>query len=207
VIDRSQITGLVLAGGRGSRMGGLDKGLQSYRGSPLALHAVRRLAPQVGAVAINANRNIDAYEAMGAPVWPDVMADYPGPLAGFLTGLERCETPWLVTVPCDSPLFPDNLVQRLAAAFEADATLEIAMAATIEAGGALKVQPVFCLLRSSLEASLMDFLHDGQRKAELWAARHKTELVRFDDAGAFANANTAAELQQLEAGGSAAPAA
>lgn len=185
-------------------MGGLDKGLQDYRGTPLARHALRRLTPQVGRAAINANRHIDVYEAMGAPVWPDLLVDYPGPLAGFLAGLERCETPWLATVPCDSPLFPDDLVPRLAAAFEADATLEIAMAATLDAGDRLKAQPVFCLLRSSVKASLASYLQDGQRKAERWAALHRTRLVSFDDAGAFANANTAAELQQLQAGGSAA---
>ena len=106
MIDTSDITGVILAGGRGSRMGGVDKGLQNFNGMPMALHTLMRLAPQVGDVMINANRNLGAYEAFGVPVWPDVLADYPGPLAGFLTALERCETPWLVTVPCDTPLFP-----------------------------------------------------------------------------------------------------
>ena len=105
-IDRQQITGLVLAGGRGSRMGGVDKGLQNHQGVPLALHALLRLQPQVGEVMINANRNLGAYESMGVPVWPDAQADFPGPLAGVLAGLERCETPYLVTVPCDTPNFP-----------------------------------------------------------------------------------------------------
>src|SRR5690349_8508914 len=118
MIERDAITGLVLAGGRGARMGGLDKGLQSHRGTPLALHALLRLAPQVGEVMVNANRNLGAYEAMGAAVWPDSIPDYAGPLAGFLTGLEHCETPYLVTVPCDSPCFPTDLVERLAAALE-----------------------------------------------------------------------------------------
>ena len=113
-IDRDQITGVILAGGRGSRMGGADKGLQPYRGVPLAMHALLRLAPQVGEVMINANRNLAAYESMGAAVWPDALADYPGPLAGFLAGLEHCTTPYLVTVPCDSPHFPEDLVARLA---------------------------------------------------------------------------------------------
>ena len=112
-IDSSQITGLVLAGGRGSRMGGVDKGLQIYRGMPLAMHAVLRLSPQVGHVMVNANRNLGAYESMGVPVWPDALPDPSGPLAGFLSGLEHCETPYLVTVPCDSPFFPDDLVSRL----------------------------------------------------------------------------------------------
>ena len=126
-IDRQDITGLVLAGGRGSRMGGVDKGLQKHQGMPLAMHAMLRLAPQVGHVMINANRNLGAYESMGVPVWPDALADYPGPLAGFLAGLEHCETPYLVTVPCDSPLFPEDLVDRLAQAL-AERDAEIAMA-------------------------------------------------------------------------------
>src|SRR5947209_14549865 len=120
MIARDDITGLVLAGGRGSRMGGVDKGLQPHRGMPLAMQALLRLAPQVGALMINANRNLGAYESMGVPVWPDALPDYAGPLAGFLAGLERCETPYLVTVPCDSPLFPPDLVERLLAALERD---------------------------------------------------------------------------------------
>src|SRR5450432_4054443 len=104
-IGKDRITGLVLAGGRGSRMGGVDKGLQNFRGMPLAMHALLRLQAQVGETLLNANRNIAAYESMGVPVWPDAVPDYPGPLAGFLAGLERCETPYLAIVPCDSPLF------------------------------------------------------------------------------------------------------
>ncbi|HEV8312245.1 MAG TPA: molybdenum cofactor guanylyltransferase MobA, partial [Burkholderiaceae bacterium] len=129
-IDRQDITGLILAGGRGSRMGGVDKGLQNHHGIPLAMHALLRLQPQVGAMLINANRNLGAYESMGVPVWPDALPDYPGPLAGMLAGLERCTTPYLVTVPCDTPNFPDDLVERLANALEGDE--DIAMVATRE---------------------------------------------------------------------------
>jgi molybdopterin-guanine dinucleotide biosynthesis protein A len=135
----SEITGLILAGGRGSRMGGVDKGLQNFNGIPLALHTMLRLSPQVGELMINANRNLGAYEAFGAPVWPDVLSDYAGPLAGFLTGLERCETPWLATVPCDTPLFPADLVARLADAAGREGA-EIAMAAGLE-DGQLRTQP------------------------------------------------------------------
>ena len=196
-IDKSLITGLVLAGGRGSRMGGVDKGLQAHKGMPLALHALLRLAPQVGETMINANRNLAAYESMGAPVWPDALPDYPGPLAGFLAGLERCETPYLVSVPCDSPLFPDDLVARLAAGLAAD-DAEIAMAATFE-DGVLRAQPVFSLMHASVMESLVRFTMSGQRKIDAWTALHRTTLVRFDDAQAFANANTLAELHQLQA--------
>ena len=196
VIGKSEITGIVLAGGRGTRMGGVDKGLQTHLGLPLALHALLRLAPQVGEVMVNANRNLGAYEAMGVPVWPDALPDYPGPLAGFLTGLERCETPFLATVPCDSPLFPADLVQRLAAAIDSDPAIEIAMAATHE-DGEVKGQPVFCLMRSEVMESLLRFTQGGQRKIDRWTASHRTQLVVFDDAAAFANANTPDELRAL----------
>ncbi len=194
-IDRSDITGLILAGGRGSRMGGVDKGLQNHQGVPLAMHALLRLTPQVGELMINANRNLAAYESMGVPVWPDPIQDFPGPLAGLMAGLERCETPYLVTVPCDTPNFPADLVERLAAALEAEEA-DIAMAATTE-DGQRRTQPVFCLLKTSLMEDLVAFLHAGERKIDRWTARHRCAIVEFDDAAAFFNANTMDELQQL----------
>jgi molybdenum cofactor guanylyltransferase len=196
MIEREQITGLVLAGGRGSRMGGVDKGLQPHHGVPLALHALLRLAPQVGHVMINANRNLAAYESFGVPVWPDALPDFAGPLAGFLAGLERCETLYLATLPCDSPLFPADLVARLAAALE-DADAEIAMASTLE-DGVPRVQPVFCLMKATLLESLVRFTHGGGRKIDRWTAQHACVDVVFDDARAFFNANTLAELHELE---------
>jgi len=199
MIQIEAITGLILAGGRGSRMGGVDKGLQNHQGISLAMHALLRLGGQVGSLLINANRNLGAYESMGVPVWPDTLADYAGPLAGFLTGLEHCETPYLVTVPCDSPNFPDDLVQRLAQALIAE-DAEIAMAATYEMQGdapRLQVQPVFCLMKSELIESLVRFTQSGQRKIDKWTAMHRCVLVPFDDGQAFANANTLEELQQL----------
>jgi molybdopterin-guanine dinucleotide biosynthesis protein A len=197
MIEAHDITGLVLAGGRGSRMGGVDKGLQNHRGMPLALHALLRLGQQVGATMVNANRNLAAYESMGAPVWPDALPDYPGPLAGFLAGLEHCETPWLVTVPCDTPDFPSDLVARLAAAAE-EQQAEIAIAATREPDGSLQSQPVFCLMRASLLESLVRATTAGERKIDRWARQHRCAEVVFDNAGAFFNANTLAELQSLQ---------
>ena len=202
MIEIEAITGLILAGGRGSRMGGVDKGLQNHQGMSLAMHAVLRLGGQVGSLMINANRNLGAYESMGVPVWPDSLADYAGPLAGFLTGLEHCETPYLVTVPCDSPNFPDDLVQRLAQALSAE-DAEIAMAASYEMEGdapRLQVQPVFCLMKSELIESLVRFTQSGQRKIDKWTAMHRCVQVPFDDGQAFANANTLEELQQLQSG-------
>ncbi|MFY9514048.1 MAG: molybdenum cofactor guanylyltransferase MobA [Rubrivivax sp.] len=190
------ITGLVLAGGRGSRMGGVDKGLQLHLGRPLAQHALLRLQPQVGAVALNANRNLDAYAAMGVPVWPDPLPDHPGPLAGLLAGLVHAGTPWLVSVPCDTPNFPADLVARLAAAALAQ-DAEIVMPSTLE-DGRVQPQPVFCLLRSTLRSSLQAYLQAGERKVERWTAQHRCVLLPFDDSAAFFNANTLAELQQLQ---------
>jgi len=204
-IDPADITGLLLAGGRGSRMGGVDKGLQNFNGEPLVLRALRRLGPQVGTVMINANRNFTAYEAFGVPVWADSLSDYPGPLAGFLAGLEHCATPYLLTVPCDTPLFPLDLAARLSEALAAD-DAEIAMVSAPEAEGdaapKLRPQPVFCLMRTSLRESLLHFTTAGGRKVQAWTDRHRTVRVPFDRPGdapnAFFNANTLAELHALE---------
>jgi molybdopterin-guanine dinucleotide biosynthesis protein A len=207
LINPTDITGLILAGGRGSRMGGVDKGLQNFNGMPLALHTLTRLqmGGGVGSIMLNANRNLAAYESFGVSVWPDVLADYAGPLAGFLTGLERCETPYLVTVPCDTPLLPLDLVPRLAQALE-DQDGDIAMVAAPEWGKdgqmMLRAQPVFCLMRVDLMESLVEFTQGGGRKIDAWTALHKTVLVPFDlpgdDPKAFCNANTLAELHELE---------
>jgi molybdenum cofactor guanylyltransferase len=197
------ITGVILAGGRGSRMGGADKGMQNFNGVPLALHTLLRLSPQVGSIMINANRNLAAYESFGVPVWPDAtaMGDYAGPLAGFMTALERCDTPYLLTVPCDTPLFPDDLVARLASAFARD-NADFAVAAAPEEDGQLRPQPVFCLMHTGVLESLMRFTQGGGRKIDAWTAQHRVVSVPFnepgDDARAFYNANTLAELHQLE---------
>src|SRR3954466_7864666 len=199
MISKDDVTGVILAGGRGSRMGGADKGLQNFRGMPMGMFTLLRLAPQVGELMINANRNLAAYESFGVPVWPDSLADYPGPLAGFLTGLERCETGYLVTVPCDTPLFPQDLVARLGEALEREGA-DIAMAAAREEDGRLRSQPVFSLLRHDLLESLVRFTHEGGRKIDAWTGQHRTVVVPFDregdEASAFFNANTLAELHR-----------
>ncbi len=205
MIEPHSITALILAGGRGSRMGGVDKGQQNFNGIPLALHTLLRLQSQqgsgIGELMINANRNLAAYESFGVPVWPDSLTDYAGPLAGFLTGLERCETPWLLTVPCDTPLFPLDLAERLVQAVN-ESGADIAMAAATEEDGQQRTQPVFCLLHAGLLESLAAFTRDGGRKIDKWTAQHHTVIVPFDQPGddprAFFNANTLAELQSLE---------
>ena len=195
IIHKDAVTGLVLAGGRGTRMGGVDKGLQTHLGVPLAQYALERLRPQVGALMLNANRNLATYRAMGVPVWPDEIPEYPGPLAGMLAGLTHCSTPYLVTVPCDTPNFPVDLVARLAEGLEIDGGM--ATAYTQEADGP-RAQPVFCLLTASLRDSLNAFIRSGERKTGLFAAQHHSTRVVFHDPAAFANANTLDELADLQ---------
>lgn len=203
--SREEITGLVLAGGQGSRMGGVDKGLQLFQGVPLALHALQRLHPQVGRCLINANRNLVTYQDFGAAVHTDALPDYPGPLAGFMTGLTHCNTTWLLTVPCDSPRFPLDLATRMLQTARQEHAL-VVLAAGPQPGrdGQLSIrsQPVFALLHASLRQDLHAFIADGGRKIDAWTARHPQALCPFDQAGddahAFANANTLQELHWLE---------
>jgi molybdopterin-guanine dinucleotide biosynthesis protein A len=197
-ITAAEITGLVLAGGRGSRMGGVDKGLQDHLGIPLALHALRRLAPQVGKMMINANRNLAAYESMGVPVWPDEVPNYAGPLAGMLAGLAHCDTPYLMTVPCDTPNFPLDLVERLTRGL-ADIDGDVAMAFTRE-NGVPRRQPVFSLMKVSVRESLSAYVRSGQGNVGHWAGQQRCAQVMFEEGSAFFNANTPADLAQLQDG-------
>lgn len=196
-LDPRSITGLLLAGGRGSRMGGRDKGLQLYHGRTLAQHILQRLAPQVGPLLVNANRNLPSYAALGAPVCSDADPEYPGPLAGILSGLDLCRTPYLMAVPCDSPLFPADLVARLATALQA-AGAEVAIPTTREADGTLQRHPVFCLMKAAVRPGLEDYVVSGRRKLELWARSQRCVEVPFADAQAFANVNTLDDLQALQ---------
>lgn len=202
LLPREALTGLILAGGRGSRMGGVDKGLQSWRGLPLALQALMRLTPQVGERMVNANRNLAAYESFGVPVWPDPVipgaGDFPGPLAGFLAGLERCETEWLLAVPCDTPNFPEDLADRLGAAALA-AGAPIALPRAQDADGVWRSQPAFCLVRADRMESLLRFLQAGGRKIDRWTDAEGAVLVDFPDARAFDNLNTLDELHAAQA--------
>lgn len=195
--DRRAIAGVVVCGGLGTRMGGADKGLQLWRGEPLAQHALRRLAPQVGTLLVNANRNLDAYAVFGVPVVADTRDDRPGPLAGWLAALAHTDVPWLAAVPCDAPRFPADLVERLAGALR-DTGAAMAVAATGEAQGAAQPQPVFGLLHRELAPAIAAYLDEGGRSVRGFAARVGAALAVFDDAAAFANANTADELVALD---------
>lgn len=204
MIPPQDMTGMVLAGGRGSRMGGVDKGLQPFQGIPLAQHVLRRLQPQVGCCIINANRNVEQYANFGVPVHSDTLPDYAGPLAGFVSGLVHCTTPWLLCVPCDSPRFPLDLAERMAqVAARQTASIVLAAAPDTQNGTwQLRPQPVFALLDARLLDSLQNFIHSGGRKIDHWTALHPQALCTFDQMGddphAFTNANTLHELQALE---------
>jgi molybdopterin-guanine dinucleotide biosynthesis protein A len=177
-------------------MGGLDKGLQPLHGRTLVQHALARLRPQVQALMLNANRHLEIYARLGVPVWPDAWPDHPGPLAGMAAGLAHCQTPWLATVPCDTPGFPEDLVARLLDTVVSQGA-ELAMAATREADGRLQPQPVFCLLGTAVLGSLEDFLRGGQRKIYRWTAQHRCATVVFERADDFYNVNTLEELERL----------
>ena len=190
-----RITGLVLAGGLGRRMGGVDKGLSLLDGEPLVEHIIRRLAPQVGRLIINANQNHDIYAGFGYPVVGDRIEGHAGPLAGLEAGLAACTTPYLLTVPCDSPLLPADLVSRLAACLTAHKA-SIAVARTGE-----QLHPVFSLIRSDELPELQAFINAGGRRMEAWLRRLCWVPCPFDDCPeAFANINTPDELRAHQAG-------
>lgn len=192
MIERSRITGLVLAGGRGSRMGSVDKGLALLDGRPLVDHALARLAPQVGPIVISANRHRDAYAAYGHPVEADADLNYGGPLAGLLAGLRAAATDFVAVVPCDAPFFPTDLVARLAVAFDDD-TVDVA------AARAARLHPVFCLVRTAVRDDLARSYAAGERRVTGWLAGVRHRPVSFADESAFRNLNTIDALRDAAA--------
>jgi molybdopterin-guanine dinucleotide biosynthesis protein A len=191
---RHAITGGILAGGRGRRLGGADKGLIELDGRPLAAHIAARLAPQVDRVLVNANRNLEAYRALGHPVVQDEDPDFQGPLAGMAALLAHASTPWLVVVPCDGPFLPADLVERLWTA-RARARAEIGVA-----HDGTRLQPVYGLLPRALLADLRAYLQAGGRKIDRWYARHAVAEADFsDEAGDFFNVNTPEDRLRAEA--------
>ena len=187
------VTGLVLAGGQGSRMGGVDKGLAPFRGRLLVEHVIERLSPQVDEILVNANRNPGDYARFGHRVIADEIPGFAGPLAGFERGLAHASGDLVATVPCDSPFLPADLVARLRAELER-AGADLAVAKTGD-----QPHPVFCLMRRGVHASLAQFLASGQRKIDKWYAALAVVEVAFDDEpDAFANINTRDELAGLE---------
>lgn len=197
----AQITGLILAGGEGRRMGGQDKGLLLLNDRPLAAHALQRLAPQVSQVLISANRHAEAYAALGVPVLADSLPGFLGPLAGLLTGLQSCPTDWLLSVPCDSPALVPDLAARLSEALHGQPQARVALVeGPDEERGGHRLHPAFALLHRSLAAPLAKALADGERRLGLWLSSQPHVRVRFDrpgDALMLANANTPEALALL----------
>ena len=188
-----KITGLILAGGRGSRMGSVDKGLQLFKAKPMVAHVLDRFAPQVDEILINANRSIDEYTTFGHRVIADAIDGFAGPLAGLHIGMTHATHPLVATVPCDSPFLPLDLIARLTAAMrQSDA--DLAVAKTFD-----QPHPVFCLVKTSLAPHLHAFLESGQRKIDKWYATLNVVEVAFDDQeAAFSNINTVEELKSFE---------
>ncbi len=193
-IDKTDITAVVLAGGMGRRMGGQDKGLTPLAGRPLIVQVLERLQPQVGQILINANRNPEVYADFGYPVIADTISGYAGPLAGMLSAMKVCQTPYLLTVPCDSPFIPATLASRLAA------TLQAEQAKISVAHDGRRLQPVFALMHTSLRDSLQAFLAGGERKIDAWYAGQRMAVADFSALpDTFINLNTPDDLQQAAA--------
>ena len=187
------ITGVVLAGGLGRRMGGVDKGLRTLHGRPMVAAVIERFAPQVGELLINANQNIEVYAQFGYRVIPDVIGGFAGPLAGLHAALSAASHPLVATVPCDSPFLPTDVVARLHEAMSTnDAQLTVAKTGK-------QAHPVFCLCRRDVLPHLEQFLAGGGRKIDLWYATLRVVEVNFDDvAEAFSNINSPQELAAFE---------
>ncbi len=193
-MSKPQITGVVLAGGLGRRMGGTDKGLQELRGQPMVHWVIERLAPQVDELLINANQNSERYAAFGHRVVPDQIPGFAGPLAGLHAALATATHPLVATAPCDSPFLPADLISRLFSALTA-ADADLAVAKTFD-----QAHPVFCLCRRSVLPHLTEFLESGGRKVDRWYSTLNIVEVAFDDeADAFENINTHEELGRFEA--------
>lgn len=186
-IEKNQITAVILAGGKGSRLGGQDKGLVNYQDKPLIQHVLDRIKPQVGQIIINANRNQDDYAKFDLPVISDELSDFQGPLAGFLTGMRTSKTDYILTLPCDGPDLPDDLVSRLVKELEnGQGENNLVVAHDGE-----RLQPVHALIPTSLIKSLEEFLANGDRKIDLWYAQHPMATADFSDKPeVFFNINT-----------------
>jgi len=189
-----EITGVVLAGGRSRRMGGVDKGLVCFHGKPMVQHVIQALQPEVGALLINTNRNADKYAALGYPVVADLVEGYLSPLAGMASGMSAATTPYVVTAPCDCPLVGTGLVRRL----YQTVSEEQAQIGVVHDGE--RTHPVFALIQRDLLTDLLAFLESGERKIDRWYTRHRLAVVQFDDVpGWFQNVNSPEEHAELEA--------
>lgn len=199
--DCDRVTGLILAGGRATRMKNCDKGLQQFNGKSMIENVIGRFAPQVSALLINANRNLEAYGKFGHPVYSDFKGtskepEYDGPLAGMVVGLNYCKTPYMVSVPCDTPFLPMNLVAKLMDALQQQCA-DIAIACTGDIANSC-AQPVFCLLKTTLREQLSRYLAAGGRRMDGWYGESNIARVYFEDENEFRNINTLEELHSFD---------
>ena len=185
-------SGIILAGGRATRLQGRDKGLLELAGEPLLAHVLRRLRPQVDDIVINANRHLEQYAAFGWPVVPDHTPDFAGPLAGIQAALPHCRHEWVLVVACDCPLLPTDLAQRLFAGLSAGSWLAIAH-------DGKRLQPLCLLLHKSLQLSLDATVQAGHAKVERWCLAQAHDVVTIADVGAFRNINTEEDLREVAA--------
>lgn len=193
-ISSNDITGVILAGGQARRMQGQDKGLVLLKNKPLIEYVIDILKPQLGMLLINANRNHRQYSEYGFDIVSDELSGYCGPLAGMASALNKTETKYMLTAPCDSPFMPDDLVQRLATALET-AGADISVAHNGE-----RMQPVFCLMKKKLMPSMNDFLSNGERKIDKWFNQHALAIADFSDIPkTFDNLNTLEDIKAIEA--------
>ncbi len=190
--ETTDITGLILAGGKARRLNGQDKGLISLGNKPLIGYVIERLRPQLGGVLINANRHQDTYQQFGCPVIADSLPNFAGPLAGLLSGLQHMHTEWLISVPCDNPWLPGDLVEQLVRAVQ----VQPGPLVVASCGGEL--QPVYCLAHRSLQTSLANYLASGQHKVQDWVQQQPHCVVEFADPLAFENINTPEQLAEAE---------
>jgi molybdenum cofactor guanylyltransferase len=192
-IDREDITAVILAGGQGRRMGGQDKGLIEFDGTPLAEILVNNLRQQAVDIVINANRNHEQYQRFGCPVISDQLADYQGPLAGFASAMSAVDSAFILTLPCDGPLLVDDYVARFIASYEKNgAAVQVAFDGD-------RLQPVHAMIKVDLLPSLTNFLDNGDRKIDRWYAQHDYARVDFSDcANMFRNINTPADRDSLQ---------
>jgi len=192
-MGKTHITAVILAGGRGKRMGGQDKGLLEFSDKPMIEHILAAISPQCSEIFINANRNIEHYKKYNHRVLTDDLNDFQGPLAGFIVALEQASTPLLITLPCDAPQLPDDLVKRMMSVMqEADADIAVAH-------DGVRLQPVYALIKTGLADDLKKFLSGGERKIDRWYALNNTVQVDFSDTRQlFQNINTPEQQQEMQ---------
>lgn len=190
MLTSDQVTGVILAGGRSQRLGGLDKGLVEYQGRPLIEYAIAALRPQVSTIMISANRHLDRYARYGYPVLPDPWPDFRGPLAGIAAALKQAPTEYIITMPCDNPRLPANFVQLMLS------TLQHSQAEACALEHQRQLEPAYVLLPTRLYQNLMDYLDSGQRAVHGWLSQLHLARARYDEDSdiKFMNINTREDL-------------